>query len=64
MKNMVINENVLMNLYSEPLWGGDPRGVWQKTRLFPDFDLCTLPLLVVSAWLSNQQLLQDEVKVF
>ena len=26
MKNMAKNENVLMNLYSEPLWGVDPSG--------------------------------------
>ena len=24
--------------------GGGARGVWQKTRLFPDLVLCTLPL--------------------
>ena len=26
--------------------GGGPRGVWQKTTLFPDFHLCNLPLSI------------------
>ena len=30
-----------------PNWGGGPRGVWQKTRLFPVFFFGTLPLVVV-----------------
>ena len=31
---------------------GVPRGVWQKTRLFPVFVLCTLPLQQMFAFLS------------
>ena len=31
---------------------GGPRGVWQKTRLFPVFVLCTLPLQQMFAFLS------------
>ena len=26
-----------------PNWRGGPRGVWQKTTLFPDFFLATFP---------------------
>ena len=43
--------------------------IWLATSLTPLYNqivsrIVCVHLLVVSAWLSNQQLLQDEVKVF
>ena len=44
-KDAIFKKQMGVNFFFEkmPNWGGGPRGVWQKTRLFPDFHLCNLP---------------------
>ena len=44
-KDAIFNKKNGGNFFFEkmPNGGGGPRGVWQKTTLFPDFHLCNLP---------------------